>query len=313
VITFEFHPLRFEFQALDRITFRRDKAANSLRGAFGAALRRIACTPPCSDPKTCDRAGTCAYARVFSPTARIPGPSGFLDSPRPFVFRVRELDGINVEPGATFAIGIHLFDCRDAAAEPLIRAFGDMAEQGFGPHRARARLTGVQRLDLAGQPDAALFDPESGSVGPLPRPACLNLEPGLQNAMGVRVEFLTPTELKTGNGLAQRPEFDVLVARIRDRLSTLRTIYGAGPLGLDFKGLASRAASVRMTQCRIDRCGVFRRSARTGQTHPLGGFTGYAEYEGKAGEFVPYLEAAQWTGVGRQTVWGKGELRCRVL
>jgi hypothetical protein len=40
----------------------------------------------------------------------------------------------------------------------------------------------------------------------------------------------------------------------------------------------------------------------------LGGFTGWAEYEGELREFVPYLEAARWTGVGRQTVWGKGEI-----
>jgi hypothetical protein len=51
-----------------------------------------------------------------------------------------------------------------------------------------------------------------------------------------------------------------------------------------------------------------RRSGRTGQIHPLGGFVGEAEYEGDLTEFVPYLRAAHWTGVGRQTAWGKGAL-----
>ena len=40
----------------------------------------------------------------------------------------------------------------------------------------------------------------------------------------------------------------------------------------------------------------------------LGGFVGEAEYEGDLTEFVPYLRAAHWTGVGRQTAWGKGAL-----
>jgi hypothetical protein len=40
----------------------------------------------------------------------------------------------------------------------------------------------------------------------------------------------------------------------------------------------------------------------------LGGFVGDAEYEGELGEFMAYLLAGKWTGVGRQTVWGKGEL-----
>jgi CRISPR/Cas system endoribonuclease Cas6 (RAMP superfamily) len=53
---------------------------------------------------------------------------------------------------------------------------------------------------------------------------------------------------------------------------------------------------------------VDRLSSRTGQRHPLGGFVGEAEYEGELGEFLPYLRLGKWVGVGRQTVWGKGEL-----
>ena len=52
-----------------------------------------------------------------------------------------------------------------------------------------------------------------------------------------------------------------------------------------------------------------RRSTRTGQTHSIGGFVGIAEYEGDLAEFLPYLEAGRWTGVGRQSVWGKGEMK----
>jgi len=49
-----------------------------------------------------------------------------------------------------------------------------------------------------------------------------------------------------------------------------------------------------------------RRSSRTGQTHPLGGFVGEVRYAGEVSEFLPILRAAYWTGIGRQTVWGKG-------
>jgi len=43
-----------------------------------------------------------------------------------------------------------------------------------------------------------------------------------------------------------------------------------------------------------------------GQRHPLGGFVGEAEYEGELAEFLPYLRLGKWVGVGRQTVWGRG-------
>jgi hypothetical protein len=88
----------------------------------------------------------------------------------------------------------------------------------------------------------------------------------------------------------------------------LSEIYGAGALALDFKGFGERAGLVRMTRCELRNVEVERRSSRTGQVHSIGGFVGEAEYEGQMAEFLGVLRAAQWTGVGRQTVWGKGEI-----
>src|SRR5262249_28983956 len=135
---------------------------------------------------------------------------------------------------------------------------------------------------------------------------------GAERVERVRVQFLTPTELKSGNQLAERPEFGALAARIRDRVSALRELYDNGPLEMDFREFGARASQVRMTRCEIRKVGVARRSSRTGQTHPIGGFVGEAEYQGELAEFVPFLRAAKWTGVGRQTVWGKGEIELQI-
>ena len=121
----------------------------------------------------------------------------------------------------------------------------------------------------------------------------------------VRVHFITPTELK---GAAQ-PEFGILLARIRDRISTLRELYGDGPLPLDFKAFGERASRVTMTRCELVPVAAERISRATGQRHSLGGFTGVLpNMRVTSAEFLPYLEIARWTGVGRQTVWGKGEI-----
>ncbi|MFL6354423.1 MAG: CRISPR system precrRNA processing endoribonuclease RAMP protein Cas6 [Bryobacteraceae bacterium] len=68
-----------------------------------------------------------------------------------------------------------------------------------------------------------------------------------------------------------------------------------------------------MTRCEIRQVDIARRSSRTGQVHPISGFTGKAEYEGDLTEFIPYIAAAKWTGVGRQTVWGNGEISVQCL
>jgi len=130
-----------------------------------------------------------------------------------------------------------------------------------------------------------------------------------QNAPSkIRVNFLSPTELKHDSRIVPRPEFPILFGRVRDRVSTLCRLYGSGPLEIDYQESNQRAALIRMTECRMHRDETERRSSRTGQVHSIGGFTGMAEYEGEFAEFMPFLEAARWTGVGRQCVWGKGEI-----
>jgi CRISPR-associated endoribonuclease Cas6 len=297
-VTFQVYPFRFHFLARGRILFPSGEPANTLRGAFGNTLRSIACRPQCPgfqgrSVRECEWSGSCEYARIFEPVARGTGPSGLRDRPRPFVFRAAHLDGVALAPGEPFWFDVHLFEMRPAALEHFERALAELARAGLGPGRSRAELAKVE------------------PVGGAPVSVALNQSP--QDARRLQVEFLTPTELKSGFEPAATPEFGLLFARARDRVSTLRSLYGAGPLDIDFRGLGERARAIRMTRCELRQVEAKRRSSRTGQVHSLGGFIGSADYEGELGEFLPFLEAARWTGVGRQCVWGKGEIRVRVI
>jgi hypothetical protein len=130
----------------------------------------------------------------------------------------------------------------------------------------------------------------------------------LEPATHVTIRFVTPIELKSGQRIVGRPEFSVLFARLRDRISTLRLLYGAGPLVIDFQAMARRAGAVRITRCMLRKTEAVRRSSRSGQRHALGGLVGEACFEGPIGEFLPYLRLGKWVGVGRHTVWGNGEM-----
>ncbi|HLY18655.1 MAG TPA: CRISPR system precrRNA processing endoribonuclease RAMP protein Cas6 [Bryobacteraceae bacterium] len=211
------------------------------------------------------------YHRIFEPRT-IDGPSGLADPPRPFVFRAAHLNGRTIPPGEAFHFDAHLFDTRAETRPHFVTAFASWG---------RAELLHVDQHDVA-----------------------IDLDQPGERATGVRITFVTPTELKP----VTRPEFAVLFARLRDRISTLRALYGPGPLDIGFRALGERAAQVRMTRCELSWQETERRSSRTGQTYRIGGFTGFAEYAGELSEFLPYLRAGQWTGVGRQTVWGKGEI-----
>lgn len=223
-----------------------------------------------------------------SPARRI---SGMADPPRPFVLRAAHLNGCTFEPDSRFEIDIHLFDRSGLLSAQLLRVLQELSHTGLGPGRARVDL----------------LPPEP------PRLVELDLDERVP-ASCVTVRFVTPTELKginaSGSGEPQQAPFDVLFARARDRVSALAGLYGEGPPDIDFAGMGRRAARVRTVRLDLRRREVVRRSTRTGQVHGIGGFTGFAEYAGDVTEFLPYLRAGWWTGIGRHTVWGNGVIAC---
>jgi len=294
-VRFEFFRFRFVFRAAGSIYFPEYQSGNILRGAFGSIFRRL--DPP-------------AFARIFAPRAAPgAGPSGLADPPRPFVFRASHLDGRSIPEGQPFHFDVHIFDVRDPAISLYVAAFAELAREGLGPGRSLAHLTSVDQLDLSGAPLRRIFQADP-AVAAGPALACAvdlgELPESLNRAV---VRFLTPTELKSGARLAVRPDFRILFGRLRDRIAALTAIYGPGPLEIDFRAMGARAAAVRLMHCDWLWREAERHSSRTGRRHPLGGFTGEAEYEGDLREFAPFLKLGQWTGVGRQTVWGKGEIQ----
>lgn len=218
------------------------------------------------------------YARIFEPAAATAGPSGLSDWPRPFVIRAAALSGRSVQVGERFCFDLHLFETSSPTLDYFTRALAQWAE-----------LISVEQTAVS-----------------------VELIPWNVPVSRVRVEFQTPTQLKTAAGLAETG-FPVLLARARDRVGNLRSLYGAGPLEIDFRGLQERSRSVKTARSEVHRVAVQRRSSRTGQRHGIGGLVGFAEYEGDLTEFLPYLEAAHWTGVGRHCTWGNGEIHTTIL
>lgn len=210
-----------------------------------------------------------------------PRPGGLSEPPRPFVLRAAHLDGKRFSPGASFTFSAHVFEVDGPVVASLKTACAGWADTGLGPRRGRVELLGTED-------EVITIDLQSGP----PASKCT-------------LRFSTPTSLK-GNPSRDDIPFGVLLARLRDRISALCTVYGNGPLDLDFPALAARASHVCTVRRDLHYRSVARRSSRTGAVHGIGGVVGTAEYAGDLTEFLPWLRAAWWTGVGRHTVWGNG-------
>ena len=266
-------PLRFVFRAIDPISFPPGQAANIFRGAFGEILKRTAPAPD--------------YIRMFEPRAT-DGPSGFADLPRPFVLRAASLDGQRFRAGETFTLDVNVFDPEITALNLFRQVFQQLCEEGLGPNRPKVELLEATELSNVE----------------------VNLTAQRKPVSRIKLTFLTPTELKIGGEVLREPRFDAVFKRARDRVTGLITLYQKPDIDqTDFRGLGERSGTVRMTASSVQQIEQQRRSSRTGQRHSLGGFTGEAAYEGDLTEFLPCLEAAWWTGVGRLTVWGNGLVR----
>jgi hypothetical protein len=259
-------------------------SANLFRGALGSLLRESVCHPPCDDVRQCSRRQDCPYAQIFRPF-NPQNPSGLIDAPRPFIFRTRHLDGKCLRAGDDFHVDIHLFTRSHRIIDHFQAILSQFETAGFGSPRRRAALNYV----------------EQGAAPHLP------LDISSPSITSLDVEFRSPTELKYNGGLVREPHFPALWKNARDRISALCTLYSQQRLAIDFNSLGEAARHIRLVHHELHRLTKTRRSNRTGQVHPLGGFIGVAHYEGNLDPFLPFLKAAQWTGVGRQTVWGKGE------
>src|SRR5262249_35860588 len=145
--------------------------------------------------------------------------------------------------GEGFYLDAHVFDLHQAPLLHFRAALSRLAEKGLGPGRGRAELERTEQLDLEGGAQAVWETPATPSV------AVLDRDP--EPVETVTVRFLTPTELKSDGALAGRPEFPILFNRLRDRISTLRSLYGAGPLEIDFKAMGERAARIELRRSEV--------------------------------------------------------------
>ena len=211
-----------------------------------------------------------------------------------------------MQPGQLFHVDVHVFDTTNPALQYFVLTFARLASDGLGPRRGRVELVKVNSLGPDRQITTELFHSGEFRISTVPQPTTLDLHPEERAINHIEVRFETPTELKGIPAIGRDLPFAVLFARVRDRVSTLRALYGEGPLPIDFRQLGERAAGIQTVCVDLHATEVERRSSKTGQTHGIGGFVGSAQYGGDLSCFLPYLRAAEWTGVGRHTVFGNG-------
>jgi hypothetical protein len=289
-----------------RLHLRGSAAARNLpplavwRSAWGAALRRLACSTGAAQCTGCPVAERCAYRLIFDPLPPQAHALGTLSAVPP-AYVLGRIEG--APQGGTLD-----FTLLGPAQERLglvLASLSDAMKQGLG--KARVTLE-PDRLEYLTQGQWRMLRSDQ------PRLPSLRLEPdpSLQHVerRDVLIELQSPVRLQDQGRIIGTETFTPrrwLIALLR-RIGLLADLYGT-PLRLDFPGFAALADQVTMSDARIRWVDDARWSSRQRKSHPMGGVTGRFRMSGPISPFLPFLRAGLWLNCGKHAAFGQGSYR----
>ena len=274
-----------------------------VRGSWGAALRRMACSTQAPDCKGCALAQHCGYRAVFDPIAPAGHALGALSSvPPPYV-----MSQIVPEGRGGWLHLVLLGPAQERLGLALL-AMEQAFKQGLGRERTPYRVEMAEHWASSGWQPLRNDRPPPPSVQVAPRAADeTRAAPATQT---VHIALHSPVRLQDQGRIIRPEDFTPrrwLMALAR-RIGLLADLYGE-PLDLDYRTLAAQADDVRMSHAKLAWEDDVRWSGRQQKTHPMGGVTGSFRMEGRLAAFQPLLDAGQWLHVGKHAAFGQGRYR----
>lgn len=283
-----------------------DYGGSMLRGAFGHALRQLACIARRPECPGCPLLDTCPYPAIFAPPAPVAAHKlqRFDSIPVPHVIEPPPWGSRLLAVGDTLNFH-HVLIGRALRELPLIvLAWRRALARGIGAGDGTAELTRLLHCGSDGEQE--IHRPENSAIA-VHRPA-IPLTGGADPApTALTLRFTTPLRLQA-NGHALPPEklqARALLLALARRASLLAEFHGDGPLLDDFSPLRRAAADV------VDEKDLAwrdwrRYSSRQQREMRLGGALGNWRLHGPLAPFLSFLRLGQWLHVGKETAFGLG-------
>ena len=296
---------RLTFRVTETIHFP-EYAGSMIRGAFGRALRKIACMTRQSDCKSCPLYRSCPYTAIFE----TPPPEGealqkFSQIPNAYVIEPPVWGKRAVEVGEELTFGFILFGrARDQLAlviYALQRAFH------FDVGHGKADLLAVHRVDLntdGKTADQLIYTREMERVAAHDQTTTLSIP----KTDSVTIRVMTPMRIQK-NGRPLGPEDltprAVLMTLIR-RVTLLSFYQNGESIELDYTALARETDGVDMV---VDMGWKdwTRYSSRQKQTMSLGGVVGTIKFKNLSPLMRIFLTVGTLTHIGKNASFGMGQ------
>ena len=278
-----------------------------LRGAFGHALRQLACMTKQKECSGCPLLSSCPYPALFAPP---PPPAHALQKfsqiPVPYVIEPPSWGARQIIPGETFIFHQVLIGRALRELPLIILAWRRALARGIGAGDGTAELVRVVHCGATG--DTEIHRPESGTLTPHPQEIAFSSadQNGAEHDERT-LHFCTPLRLQK-NGHALPPEKldarTLLMALVR-RANLLSEFHGNGVLIDDFASLLAASAGIQDSKHLVWRDWT-RFSSRQQQKMALGGVVGDWTISGPIAPFLPFLQLGEWIHAGKEAAFGLG-------
>ncbi len=288
-----------------------DFAGSSLRGALGHALRTISCRSQASERcGGCLVSPMCPYHLVFEAgEGEVHGKIQPKDIPRGYVLRVPFDHPRILSPGDVLRFSIVLVGRIASLVPYLVMALQQLGTDGIGKGRGKFQLDRVVQVShYSAEENRVLYDQKQGTTSSWPgQPQAMDLAISPPYTKAMRLEFITPTRVKSQGQLASTLPFGVVARTVVRRMSLLNEIYNRVPTRMDLKRLIELADTVETINSDLRWLDWERYSNRQSARMKFGGVIGAVTYRGEALRvFQPWLRLSEVVHVGKNTTFGMG-------
>ena len=302
---------RLEWQASTPIRLP-DYAGSMLRGAFGHALRQLACVTKQKECTGCPLLATCPYPAIFDPPPPAQhGLQKFSHVPVPYIIEPPAWGARHLAEGETFIFHLVLIGRALRELPLILLAWRRALARGVGAGDGTAELIIVVHCGEARETE--IHRPDTGAIAPHAQKIALNTtDNNATHLSELTLHFSTPLRLQK-NGRALPPEKldgrTLLMALVR-RANLLSEFHADGALVEDFSSLLAASVNIQDRKNLVWRDWT-RYSSRQQQTMVLGGVIGDWTISGPLSPFIPFLRLGEWLHVGKETAFGLGHYTLR--
>ncbi|MFL5586066.1 MAG: CRISPR system precrRNA processing endoribonuclease RAMP protein Cas6 [Ktedonobacteraceae bacterium] len=300
---------------------------SAIRGAFFRAIWGRFCTnresPTCS---VCPLATACPVAALVAPMRD--EPTRGRDAPRPYIISAPKKVPNHYVQGEVFTFGLSLIGGSAKLFPYVVRSLQAMESSDFGHplpelqgRRGRFSIRQISAYHpLTGEREVLW---EKGSTSPQKLELTVTPKDVAERARQlptdhITINFLSPTRLIRDEQLITRPDFQVLMLRLYDRLDHLQHEYGEYseskssesriPMR-EYALVGALSKEIRLAHDETRWADIKSYSARQRRAMPIGGFVGRASFEGDLTYLRELLVWGEVLHVGKNAVKGGGLYR----